>query len=82
MALFGKRYRIAQVDLGTYDHKHADFSTGNPKEGLNRMTEEVVNNISDRYVELYEKVSGKKFIAPSGQNVLERVENNIKKALK
>jgi phosphoribosylaminoimidazole-succinocarboxamide synthase len=53
------------------------------KEGqqIPEMTEEVINNISDRYVELYEKVSGKKFIAPSDQNVLERVENNIKKAL-
>ena len=53
------------------------------KEGqqVPEMTEEVVNNISDRYVELYEKVSGKKFVAPSGQNVLERVENNIRKAL-
>ena len=53
------------------------------KEGqqVPEMTEEVINNISDRYVELYEKVSGKKFVAPSGQNVLERVENNIRKAL-
>ena len=54
---------------------------GQEGQQIPEMTEEVVNNISDRYVELYEKVSGKKFIAPSNQNVLERVENNIKKAL-
>lgn len=45
------------------------------------MTKEVVNNISDRYVELYEKVTGNKFIPPTGQNILERVEANIKKVL-
>ena len=54
---------------------------GQEGQQIPEMTEEVINNISDRYVELYEKVSGKKFIAPSNQNVLERVENNIKKAL-
>lgn len=54
--LFGKRYRIAQVDLGTYDHKHADFSTGNPKEGLNRMTEEVVKTFFRKMFSIADKV--------------------------
>jgi len=45
------------------------------------MTEEVVNNISDRYVELYEKVTGNKFIPPKDMDVLKRVESNIKKIL-
>lgn len=43
------------------------------------MTKEVVNNISDRYVELYEKVTGNKFIPPTDHNIVERVEANIKK---
>lgn len=53
------------------------------KEGqqIPEMTEEVINNISDRYVELYEKVSGNKFVAPDDANMLERVEANIKKVL-
>jgi phosphoribosylaminoimidazole-succinocarboxamide synthase len=45
------------------------------------MTEEVVNSISDRYVELYENVTGKKFIAPTEDDMLARVEANIKKVL-
>ncbi|MCK5702538.1 MAG: phosphoribosylaminoimidazolesuccinocarboxamide synthase [Cyclobacteriaceae bacterium] len=45
------------------------------------MTEEIVNNISDRYVELYEKVSGNKFTPPTNQNIAERVETNINKYL-
>ncbi len=42
------------------------------------MTEEVVNNISDRYVELYENFTGKKFSPPMEDNILERVERNIR----
>ncbi len=45
------------------------------------MTEEVVNSISNRYVELYENVTGNKFKAPSNENILERIETNIKKVL-
>ena len=53
------------------------------KEGqqVPEMTEEIVNNISDRYVELYEKVTGNKFVAPTDQNLVERIESNIKKIL-
>jgi phosphoribosylaminoimidazole-succinocarboxamide synthase len=45
------------------------------------MTEEVINNISDRYVELYEGVTGNKFDIPTGGNIMERVKSNIKKIL-
>lgn len=53
------------------------------KEGqkIPEMTEEVVNNISDRYVELYEKVTGNNFTTPTDTNILKRVESNIKKIL-
>lgn len=53
------------------------------KEGqkIPEMTEEVINNISDRYVELYEKVTGNKFMPPTDQDMLARVESNIKKVL-
>ena len=54
---------------------------GKDGQKIPEMTEEVVNNISDRYVELYEMVSGNKFIPPSDKNLLERVEANIKKVL-
>ena len=45
------------------------------------MTEEVVNNISNRYVELYENVTGNNFEAPSNENLMERIETNIKQVL-
>lgn len=53
------------------------------KEGqkVPEMTEEVINNISDRYVELYEGVTGKRFNAVASDNILARVEENIKKIL-
>lgn len=41
------------------------------------MTDEVVQSISDRYIELYEKVTGESFEKQSGTNVVERIEKNI-----
>jgi len=45
------------------------------------MTEEVVNSISDRYIELYEGVTGNKFVVPSSGDITERVKANITKIL-
>lgn len=42
------------------------------------MTPEVVNSISDRYIELYEHIVGEKFVKADASNVLERVEKNIR----
>ncbi|WP_139135396.1 phosphoribosylaminoimidazolesuccinocarboxamide synthase [Roseivirga sp. 4D4] len=49
------------------------------KEGqtIPEMTDEVVNSISERYIELFEKVTGESFQKDGNQNVLERIENNI-----
>jgi phosphoribosylaminoimidazole-succinocarboxamide synthase len=41
------------------------------------MTDEIVENISNRYIELYEHITGEKFIKEKTTTVLERVENNI-----
>ena len=42
------------------------------------MTPEIVNSISERYIELYEKVTGKKFEkADNSDDVLKRIEKNI-----
>ena len=42
------------------------------------MTPEIVSSISDRYIELYEKVTGKKFEkADESDDVLKRIEKNI-----
>jgi len=42
---------------------------------------EFVHQISDRYVELYEHLTGQKFIKPSSKDVLRRIELNVNKAL-
>ncbi len=45
------------------------------------MTPEIVRSISERYIELYEQITGEAFIKPENENVLSRVEGAIKKAL-
>ncbi len=49
------------------------------KEGqvIPEMTEEIIHSISERYIELYEKIVGEKFIKTEANNVLNRVEENI-----
>ncbi len=53
------------------------------KEGqqIPEMSDEWVNEISERYIELYEKVTGDKFIKHPTDNLAQRIENNILKAL-
>lgn len=53
------------------------------KEGqqVPEMTPEIVNSISERYIELYEKITGEKFVKADPKNVNERIENNIKNML-
>ena len=53
------------------------------KEGqtVPEMTDEKVSEISNRYIELYEKVAGEKFVAADDKDVLSRIENNIKSYL-
>lgn len=41
------------------------------------MTDEVINNISDRYIELYEKVTGENFIREPAVSDLKIIEQNI-----
>ncbi|MBN2668315.1 MAG: phosphoribosylaminoimidazolesuccinocarboxamide synthase [Bacteroidales bacterium] len=42
------------------------------------MNEDRVKQISDRYIELYEIITGEKFIKESAENILHRIEDNIK----
>lgn len=46
------------------------------------MTEEIVNSISERYMELYEQITGEKFEKGDSKNILQRIENNVSNALK
>lgn len=40
------------------------------------MPDEFVNQVSERYIELFEKITGEKFIKTPETNVLQRIENN------
>jgi phosphoribosylaminoimidazole-succinocarboxamide synthase len=41
------------------------------------MTPEKVESISERYIELFEQITGERFVKPDAKNVLARVENAI-----
>ncbi len=45
------------------------------------MTEDIVNSISERYIELFEQITGEKFVKPASGEVLQRVEMAINKML-
>lgn len=41
------------------------------------MSDEKINEISDRYIELYEKITGEKFIKSDVSNIMDRIEKNV-----
>lgn len=53
------------------------------KEGqvVPEMTDEIVRDISDRYIELYEKISGETFERSDISNISERIAQNVKSYL-
>jgi len=46
------------------------------------MTDEIVNNISERYIELYENITGEKFVKENIENLPKRIEKNVTEYLK
>lgn len=54
------------------------------KEGqkVPEMSDQFVEEVSNRYIELYEKITGEKFQKSDTTDILKRVENNIKTFLK
>jgi phosphoribosylaminoimidazole-succinocarboxamide synthase len=53
------------------------------KEGqqIPEMTDEIITNISNRYIELYEKITGEKFQKADISTIYNRIENNILNAI-
>ena len=53
------------------------------KEGqqIPEMTDEFVESVSERYIELYEQVTGEKFERSRSENILSRIESNVIKYL-
>ena len=54
------------------------------KEGqqVPEMTDEIVNSISERYMELFENITGEKFIKADVDSIAERIEKNVTEYLK
>ncbi|HRX30524.1 MAG TPA: phosphoribosylaminoimidazolesuccinocarboxamide synthase [Tenuifilaceae bacterium] len=54
------------------------------KEGqkVPEMTSEFVNQVTERYIELYEHITGDKFVKAEGADVLKRIEKNVNDFLK
>jgi len=51
-------------------------------QGIPHMSDDYINSISNRYVELYENITGEKFVKAATENIEQRIENNILKYLK
>ena len=46
------------------------------------MSDEKIREISERYIELYEQITGDTFVKGDTTNVLERIEKNVTEFLK
>ena len=56
--------------------------SGQAGQKLPAMGNDFVNMVSDRYIELYEEMTGQKFVKPdTNQDPLTRIEKNVNKAL-
>ncbi|EGJ70981.1 Phosphoribosylaminoimidazole-succinocarboxamides synthase [Bacteroides coprosuis DSM 18011] len=51
---------------------------GEPGQQVPEMTEEYVNSVSERYIELYEHIVGKPFEKANSEHLNERIEKNVK----
>ena len=51
---------------------------GKNNQMIPEMTDDVVEMVSRRYIELYEKLIGKKFTINSSDNIVERINKNLK----
>ena len=50
---------------------------GKDGQSVPAMDEELIASISDRYIELYEQITGDQFVKSESGNVLDRIERNI-----
>jgi len=57
-----------------------DFQ-GKDGQSVPLMTAEIIASISDRYIELYEQITGDVFVKNEQGNVVERIEKNVNNAL-
>lgn len=50
---------------------------GRPGEKVPEMTDEICRSISERYIELYEHVTGQKFVPAPSDNLTDRIAGNV-----
>ncbi|ALU74440.1 phosphoribosylaminoimidazolesuccinocarboxamide synthase [Tenacibaculum dicentrarchi] len=50
---------------------------GKDGQAIPEMSDEKVTEISNRYIELYEQITGEKFVKANTENVLNRIEKNV-----
>lgn len=55
---------------------------GKPGQVVPEMTDEYVNSVSERYIELYEHIVGKKFVKAQDEDIAGRIEKNVSAYLK
>ncbi len=55
--------------------------SGQDDQQVPEMTPQIINSISERYIELYEHITGVSFQKSGDENILDRVEKNIQKAV-
>ena len=54
---------------------------GKDGQQIPEMTSEFVASVSDRYIELFEQITGMMFIKDSAENILERIKKNVEKTI-
>ena len=55
---------------------------GQSGQQIPEMTPAIINGITERYIELYENITGQKFVKDESMDVLKRIENNVNACLK
>jgi phosphoribosylaminoimidazole-succinocarboxamide synthase len=55
--------------------------SGEPDQPMPEMSDDFVQSITERYIELYEEMSGEKFVKTPAGNALERIETSVKACL-
>ena len=44
---------------------------------IHEINEDVISMVSKRYIELYEKLLGKRFLEPKNKNIIDRIQKNL-----
>ncbi|MFZ6051569.1 phosphoribosylaminoimidazolesuccinocarboxamide synthase [Halocola ammonii] len=55
---------------------------GKDGQSIPEMPDEFIEHVSNRYIELYESLTGEKFVPAESENIEQRIENNVLEFLK